>query len=66
MTSWGSLAAAVLVLSVVFAGLWVARGKYVARLEAERQYEQFVDMLPSARMAVSVPDSDGPLAGARS
>ncbi len=57
----GSVAAAVLVMSIVFAGLWVTRGKYVARLEAERQYEQFVDRLPAARMAASVPDSEGPL-----
>jgi eukaryotic-like serine/threonine-protein kinase len=61
VTSIGSLAAAVLVMSLVFAGLWVARDTYVARLEAEQQYAQFVDRLPAARMAASVPNSEGPL-----
>jgi len=61
LMSAGSLAAAVVVMTAVFAGLWAARGRYVARLEAERQYGQFVDGLPAARMAASAPNSEGPL-----
>ncbi|MGD9632129.1 MAG: protein kinase [Pirellulales bacterium] len=59
--SLGALAAAVGVMSVIFLLLWIARGKYVARLEAEQQYVQFTNKLPTARMAVSVPDSEGSL-----
>jgi serine/threonine protein kinase/Flp pilus assembly protein TadD len=51
--SAASLSLVTAVLLAVFAALWTARSHYVARLEAQQNYEQFVHQLTPARMAAS-------------
>ncbi|WP_197526668.1 serine/threonine-protein kinase [Botrimarina colliarenosi] len=57
-TSAGPVAAAGLLFAALFAGLWLAVGERVARLEAESHYDDFKASLEGARLSLSVPSID--------
>ena len=61
LMSAASLTAATLILLTFFAAMWIARGHYVARLEAKQKYQQFSSELNSARMQICLPDSEDAL-----
>ena len=58
LTSAGPVGVVGALLVMLFAGLWLARSKRVAGLEATQHYNSFLSELPAAQMALSLPDSD--------